>query len=90
LRVTEPDSPMRNAMLVTPASVQLRGSLRRQVGIPPTQFGRTVARIAACCGLPQPVASRLRDERSRIRGPLPCVMQRDTFNFVSVQEPCAC
>ena len=25
-----------------------------------------------------------------LSGPLPYVMQRDTFAFVSVQEPCAC
>ena len=48
------------------ASLSIAGSLRRQEGIPPTQFGRTVARRA----------------RSRIRRALPCVGQRANVTFV--------
>jgi hypothetical protein len=77
LRVTEADSPMRNAMLVSPASsVQLRGSLSRQEGIPPTQFGRTVARIATGCGPPQPVASRRL--RASVKNPRAAVLRNAT------------
>jgi hypothetical protein len=45
----------------------MAGSLRRQEGNPPTQFGRTVAWIAARCGPPQRIAERLRQRSAVLR-----------------------